>query len=496
MFDHPDSVWLAVQQGFSHKPLLVVGDLMLDRYVWGDVSRISPEAPVPVVRVTHQTTNAGGAANVALNLTGLGLMVTVAGFVGADQARDELLALLAQANANITPIITTQRPTTVKTRILGGHQQMLRLDVEEMREAAAADVESLLAALLPMMTSQTVAAIILSDYAKGALTPHVCQNIIRAARARHIPVLVDPKGHDYAKYHGATLLSPNRTELAMATAVSPQDADALIQRGQQLRAALELECLTFTRSEQGITLIAADTIQHDPARAREVFDVSGAGDTVIATLAAGMAAGLSRMDSVRLANIAAGIVVGKVGTVPITHAELLRELHPLIRIPNAPNLSADKICDLHTVVQRVAQWRAQGERIVFTNGCFDLLHVGHVAYLEQARREGQRLIVGLNTDDSVRRLKGASRPINTQADRARVLAALASTDAVVLFDEDTPLNMLNAIRPDVYVKGADYTEAQLVEAPVVKSWGGRVALMPLVAGQSTTQLIRRMKDEG
>jgi D-beta-D-heptose 7-phosphate kinase/D-beta-D-heptose 1-phosphate adenosyltransferase len=424
----------------------------------------------------------------------LGLTVTVAGFVGADQPRDELLTLLAQANANVTPVITTQRPTTVKTRVLGGHQQMLRLDVEETHDATTAAVEQLLAAILPAIAARAYAAIILSDYAKGVLTPHVCQMIIHAARAQHVPVLVDPKGHDYAKYRGATLLSPNRTELAMATGVSSQDVDALIQGGQQLRASLELRCLTFTRSEQGITLIEADAIQHDPACAREVFDVSGAGDTVIATLAAGMAAGLSHMDSVRLANIAAGIVVGKVGTVPIAQNELWHELHQLMHAPETPsaNSTADKICNLDIVLQRVALWRAQGEHIVFTNGCFDLLHVGHVTYLEQARREGQRLIVGLNTDDSVRRIKGTSRPINSQADRARVLAALMATDAVVLFSEDTPLNLLNAIRPDVYVKGADYTEAQLVEAPVVKAWGGRVALMPLVAGQSSSQLIEKI----
>jgi len=489
-FDDIERTQDAVRSGFGGAPVLVVGDVMLDRYLWGEVKRISPEAPVPVVHVQRETLAAGGAANVALNLAGLGLQVTLAGFTGHDNHRRDLLALLDQAGIDTSAIvIASDRSTTVKTRIIGGHQQMLRLDVEHGTDAPAADIDRLLEAVTHHIDA--MGAVVLSDYAKGTLPPRVCQTIIRTARRHGIPVLADPKGRDYARYASATTLSPNRAELAVAIGMSASDLDALLIGGQHLRASLGLDYLTVTRSEQGITLIEPDQIHHVPATAREVFDVSGAGDTVIATLAAGTVAGLSRMDSIRLANLAAGIVCGKVGTAPVERAELLAELESRFI---APILTLDdKIVSLDVLTRRVEAWRTRGETIVFTNGCFDLLHAGHVIYLERARREGDRLILGLNTDDSVRRLKGPARPILSQRDRARVLAALTSVDAVVLFDEDTPLHLIHALRPDVLAKGADYTEDQVVGAREVKSWGGRVALIPYVEGFSTSGIIRRIE---
>jgi D-beta-D-heptose 7-phosphate kinase/D-beta-D-heptose 1-phosphate adenosyltransferase len=498
LFDHAEQVRRAVESGFGRARVLVVGDLMLDRYLWGEVNRISPESPVPVVRLLRQTEAAGGAANVAMNLVSLGLQVTVAGFVGDDEHRAGLLKLLHQAGVDTTPVVTTaRRLTTVKTRIIGGHQQMLRLDVEDASESYREDVEALLAAVVNWLAAQRAGepgaggglrAVILSDYAKGVLSARLCQAVIGDAGQHGVPVLVGPKGRDYRKYAGATAVVPNRAELALAANLPAPDVDALLAGGKALCEALGLEFMVVTRGERGITLIEAGRVQHVPATAREVFDVCGAGDTVIATLAAGLVAGLSRIDAVRLANTAAGIVVGKVGTVPIDRAELLTEIASQ-RNPE----QADKICSLEVLLRRVEQWRQRGETIVFTNGCFDLLHAGHVIYLEQARRAGQQLIVGLNTDSSVQRIKGGNRPVIRQEDRARVLAALASVDAVVLFDEDTPINLICAVRPDVLVKGGDYTEDRVVGAEEVRSWGGKVLLIPYIEGHNTTDIIQRIE---
>jgi D-beta-D-heptose 7-phosphate kinase/D-beta-D-heptose 1-phosphate adenosyltransferase len=329
--------------------------------------------------------------------------------------------------------------------------------------------------------------VILSDYAKGVLSSAVCRTLLDEARRRGIPTLVDPKGSDFSKYAHATALSPNRLELATATGAPVDDLDALLRAGEQLRAQLHLDFLTATLGELGIALIEPGSVQRYPALARQVFDVSGAGDTVLATLAMGLALGLRRPEVVHLANLAAGVVVGKVGTVPIRRSELLQAL----LTEQALDLS-NKVCDRASLVQKVQRWRAQGERVVFTNGCFDLLHTGHVTYLDRARRHGQRLVVGLNTDRSVRALKGSSRPIIPEQQRATVLAALASVDAVILFDEDTPLDLIKALRPDVLAKGSDYTEERVVGAREVRSWGGEVVLVPLVEGWSTTGVLKKL----
>lgn len=488
MFQAPERVLVAVRSGFGGSRVLVVGDLMLDRYLWGQVQRISPEAPVPVVHLSRETATAGGAANVARNLAALGLRVEVAGVTGEDDGRTRLLAELARCGVDAEAVLAVgDRGTTVKTRVVGNHQQMIRIDEEHAGPLATADRERLLAAVTHRLTGAAV--LVLSDYAKGVLGPALCRALIEAARASGVPVLVDPKGRDFTRYAGATLVTPNRAELALATGAEAANLGALLAAGRELRQQLGLTLLVVTLSEHGMALISAEGERLIPAVAREVFDVSGAGDTVIAAFAAGLAAGLDHTDTAHLANLAAGVVVGKVGTAPITADELLAAISGEAALEQAA-----KVMPTPAAADQVRRWQAAGERVVFTNGCFDLLHVGHVTYLERARRYGHRLVVGLNTDRSVRALKGPDRPVIREDDRARVLAALASVDAVVLFDEDTPLDLIRHLRPDVLAKGADYREEEVVGAAEVKSWGGQVVLVPLVEDRSTTGIIRRLGD--
>ncbi len=484
MFGSFEAVRSAIARGFGGGRVLVVGDLMLDVYLWGDVARISPEAPVPIVRLVRRSEVAGGAGNVILNLTGLGLEAVAAGFVGDDEAGGRLRRLLAAEGTDLGGLVSwAGRPTITKTRVIGGHQQMLRLDEEAPTPPSEAEVARLRDAALGLIDDAT-RAVVLSDYAKGALPEAVCRDVIDAARRRGVPVLVDPKGRDFRKYAGATTLTPNRQEMEVAAGV---DGNAeMLAAGRELARALGLDYLVVTLGDKGIRLFD-DRGAHDfPALAREVFDVSGAGDSVIATLTAGLVAGLDLDDALRLANVAAGVVVGKVGTTPIRAAELL----DAVRAENVAE-SFEKLCDAGELARRVAAWRSRGERVVFTNGCFDLLHVGHVTLLARARREGDRLVVGLNSDRSVRALKGPSRPVVTEEDRARVLAGLSSVDAVALFDEETPLRLIELLGPDILVKGGDYTEEGVVGGDVVKARGGRVVLVPLVEGRSTTGMIAR-----
>ncbi len=491
MFQSPHAVVEALQKGLSRRRILVVGDVMLDRYLWGQVSRISPEAPVPVLHLERETEVPGGAANVARNLAGLGAQVALAGVTGDDPGRAALLGLLAAAEIDTGDLlIAADRGTVTKTRVIGNHQQMLRIDQERAAPLTPADRERLLAAATRRIPG--LDALLLSDYAKGVLGTEVCSALIAAARHAGVPVVVDPKGKDFTRYTGASLITPNRGELALATGTDPQDRDALVAAGARLRQDLGLDLLALTLSEQGMVLFDAEGRRDIPAMAREVFDVSGAGDTVVATFAAGLAAGLGHLDTAHLANLAAGVVVGHVGTAPITRDELLAA------ICNERSLEQGaKVRDLHGTLEQVRRWRADGELVVFTNGCFDLLHVGHVTYLDRARRYGHRLVVGLNTDVSVRALKGPERPLIREDDRARVLAALASVDAVVLFEEATPLKLIEALRPDVLAKGADYREEDVVGAAEVKSWGGRVVLVPLIEDRSTSGIIRSLRrDEG
>ncbi len=473
-----------IEHAWNCKRLLVVGDVMLDKYIWGEVGRISPEAPVPVVRGMRQDAKPGGAANVAMNLARLGAKTTVVGITGGDENEALLIASL-QSNG-ITPhlISSAEFPTITKARILSGNQQMLRLDFEHLGSIQQATHDKLLETALALLPEAD--ALVISDYAKGAVTPALCRALTIAARQRNIPVLVDPKSPDYTHYRGATTICPNLTELAHAVRLDAGNLDQLLTAAEAMVTALDIEFLTATLSEKGIALIRPGNRFVAPAQARQVFDVSGAGDTVIAVLALCLASGLQPETAVQLANIAAGIVVGKVGTVPVEKHELLAALSPQIALH-----AADKVVTRDQLAQRVALWKANSERVVFANGCFDLLHIGHITLLEQARRIGDRLIVAINSDVSVGCLKGPSRPIVGQAERARVLAALAAVDAVVVFDEPTPLEVIVAVRPDVIVKGGDYDANSVVGAAEVRSWGGEVRIVPLVEGFSTTRLIEK-----
>jgi len=474
-----------LEGGFAELKVLVVGDLMLDRYILGDVDRISPEAPVPVLRHVQRYETPGGAANVAMNLAGLGCQTLLAGFWGNDAEQKELAGFLEKAKIDTTGVVSTPLPTISKTRIVGRQQQLLRLDIESREKPSAADCGRLMESAEQL--AGKVHAVVLSDYAKGALSAELCERVIRAARRAGIPVLADPKSPDFSKYSGATTVCPNLGELAIATGVAANETEALLAAGEALRREHDLRFLTVTMSEKGIRVLSDMGGYHSPTRAREVFDVSGAGDTVIATMAAALAAGLKMETAVELANLAAGIVVGKVGTVPIARHELVAAL-----TPSSGFSASEKILDRERMAIRVAEWRAAGQTIVFTNGCFDLLHVGHVTLLEDCHKFGSKLVLGLNTDASVCRLKGPSRPIVGERERSRVMAALAAVDAVVLFDEDTPLELIREIMPDVLVKGGDYSVETVVGHQDVIAAGGRVEIVPIVEGFSTTNLVKKL----
>jgi len=481
------SVLRLLESGFNRIRILVVGDLMLDRYIFGEVDRISPEAPVPVLRHAQRYERPGGAANVAMNLAGLGCETFLSGFWGSDGEQAELAALLESARIDVAGVVSSSLPTISKTRIVARTQQMLRLDIES-REAYPSEEVARLQERAVELTKK-VHAVILSDYAKGALTAGLCEAVISAAHEAGVPVLVDPKTRDLSKYAGATTICPNLTELSLATGIPTGNMDALLAAAHEQMIAHDFRFLTVTMSEKGIRILGRSPEEdyYSPARAREVFDVSGAGDTVIATLAASLAGGLHIHTAVELANLAAGIVVGKIGTVPIAQHELISALTPSSGIT-----SVEKILDFERVQRRVAEWRASGETVVFTNGCFDLLHVGHITLLEDCRRFGSKLVLGLNTDASVSRLKGPSRPIVGEMERARVMAALAAVDAVVLFDQETPLELIRALKPNVLVKGGDYTIETVVGYEDVLADGGRVEIVPTVEGFSTTNIIKRL----
>ncbi len=483
MTDHGSQLIRLVESGFGKPHVLVVGDLMLDKYVWGDVERISPEAPVQVVRVARRSQHPGGAANVAMNLVELGIDVTVVGFGGGDEDQQVLETLLAEAGVKCSVVTCPGGATTSKLRILAGHQQLLRVDNEPRHGALGGFSEMLLQNALAALPEASV--VVLSDYAKGVLSERVCRAIIGEARRLQIPVVVDPKGNDFTRYRGATTICPNARELAAATGESTGDFRWLLTAGQKMVAALNLQYMLVTLSEKGIAILRQDSQTQVPAAAQQVFDVSGAGDTVVAVVAASIAASMPVEIAVQLANVAAGIVIGKVGTVPVQREELLGVLSQ-----QSETSHEEKTVGLEALRTRVAGWRSQGLRVVFTNGCFDLLHIGHVSLLEQARRMGDRLIVAVNSDRSVRGLKGRMRPLVREQERAQVLAALSAVDAVVIFDEATPLRLIEALRPDVLVKGGDYTEQQVVGAAAVQGWGGRLELVPLIAGHSTSAMIK------
>ena len=475
-----------LEHGFASLRVLVVGDLMLDRYVEGEVERISPEAPVPVLRQAREYSRPGGAANVAMNLAGLGLQTTLCGRLGRDAAGEELRGLMERSGVQAGSVLEGAASTITKTRVVSRTQQLLRLDVEG-REAPAPDEDAALAEHAARVVSG-MHAVVLSDYAKGTLSPAVCHSVIEAARRERIPVLVDPKTRDFSRYRGSTTICPNLAELSVATGVAAHQTEALLEAAHTLLQQIDVAFLTVTMSERGIRVLQQGKPDFvSPAKAREVYDVSGAGDTVIATLAASLAAGLGLPTAVELANLAAGIVVGKLGTVPVSAGEMVGLL------TRSPTVSSnEKVLARERARARVEEWRAEGETIVFTNGCFDLLHVGHITLLEDCRRFGSKLVVALNTDASVSKLKGPSRPIVSENERAKVMAALAAVDLVTMFHEPTPLELIELLRPDVVVKGGDYTVQTVVGHEVVAGYGGRVEIVPTVKGFSTTNIVRKL----
>lgn len=467
--------------------VLCIGDAMLDRFVYGDVDRISPEAPIPVVRILREAAMLGGAGNVVRNLVALGAKASFISVVGDDEAGRELGGLVGALDG-VEPCLVVEpgRTTTIKTRYVAGSQQLLRADRETAAPIGEATVQRVLALAQDLLAQ--VEVLVLSDYGKGVLSPAVLQPVIAAAAVAGKRVLVDPKGRDYRLYAGATVLTPNRKELGEASAMPVTGDSQIVAAARHVAESCGVAAVLATRSQDGMTLVEREGAPvHLPAEAREVYDVSGAGDTVMATLAAALAAGGSLAEAAKLANTAAGIVVGKVGTAVAYADELLAALHQ-----HELNEGVGKIMTVDGVRDAVARWRHKGLKVGFTNGCFDLLHPGHVSLLSQARAACDRLIVGLNADASVQRLKGPTRPVQPEAARATVLASLSSVDAVVLFAEDTPLSLIAAIRPDVLVKGADYTVDKVVGADLVLGYGGKVVLAELAQGHSTTGTISRM----
>ncbi|MBI0433719.1 D-glycero-beta-D-manno-heptose-7-phosphate kinase [Roseomonas sp. KE0001] len=474
----------AVRQ-LKRASVLVVGDAMLDRYVYGHVRRISPEAPVPVLTVERELAMPGGAGNVVRNLTALGSAVAFLSVVGDDQAGSDLTGLIG-GQPGVEPWLLVQggRITTTKTRFIAAGQQMLRADQEVARP-----IHERLAERLIRIATDTVAAtsvMVLSDYRKGVLSGGTTEKLIAAARAAGRRVVVDPKGEDFSRYAGADVITPNRAELALATQMPVDSEAAIVAAARALQARHGFHAVLVTRSEDGMTLLEGEAVHHLPAEAPEVHDVSGAGDTVVAVLAAGFAAGLPLPLAARLANIAAGLVVGKVGTAVAREADLLEALTP-------ERGALRKVMRRAAAAEQVERWRQRGWRVGFTNGCFDLLHPGHVHLLEQARSWCDRLVVGLNADSSVKRLKGPSRPVQPEAARAAVLASLATVDLVTIFEEDTPLDLIRLLQPEVLVKGADYTVDQVVGGELLQDWGGVVKLAELLPGNSTTATVARMR---
>lgn len=466
---------------FNQAHVTVIGDVMLDRYWHGGTSRISPEAPVPVVGVTHRDERPGGAANVSLNIAALGAATELIGVVGDDEAAQSLQTCLGAVDVSCDFQTSTQRPTITKLRVVSQNQQLLRLDFEDAFQAD--DVDQ-----FPAKLKQHIAesgALVLSDYGKGALREP--QKLISLARAANVPVLVDPKGTDFTKYRGATMITPNLKEFEAIVGHCEHEQE-LVDKGIALLKELKLEALLVTRSEHGMTLLREGEPElHLPARAREVYDVTGAGDTVISVIASALAAGSELPQAVALANIAAGLVVAKLGTATVSVPELRRAVQ-------REQGSERGVVSEEQLLMVIEDARAHGETIVFTNGCFDIIHAGHVGYLEEAGSLGDRLIVAVNTDDSVTRLKGPGRPINPEERRMTVLAGLESVDWVVPFAEDTPEALLQKVKPDVLVKGGDYRVDEIVGAELVNSYGGKVQVLSFIDELSTTAIVDKIKE--
>lgn len=468
----------------NKKPnILVIGDLMIDHYLWGSCDRISPEAPVQVVNVKKESSVLGGAGNVINNLVTLGSVVDVISVIGNDSVANELKSLLEKIDVPTSNLVVeNNRKTSKKSRLIASQQQVLRYDMESIDDINENSHKQIIQTLEKNINKYS--SIILSDYGKGVLTTNLTKEIIKIANKNSIKVLVDPKGKDYSKYKGSYTLTPNKKEAMEATNIDIKDESSLIEALKSLKTQCELEVSLITLSEQGIAIFD-DELTIKPTVAREVYDVTGAGDTVIASIAFALGNNLDIKDAIYFANLAAGVVVGKIGSATTTLDEIYEYEYSLHKSNSTSHIKT--FDEIKTLASKL---HSQGKKIVFTNGCFDILHVGHVKYLEVAKRYGDVLILGLNADSSVRKLKGPTRPINTQDDRAYILASLESVDYVVIFEEETPYELIKLIKPHVLVKGGDYKGKEVVGQDIADE----LKLVQFVDGKSTTNTIKRIQE--
>lgn len=482
-------------QNLGSPRVLVVGDAMLDRYVWGDADRISQEAPVILLRAERREERLGGASSVATMLRALGAKVMLAGIVGNDHDAGRIRQMLTDLTIDHEAVITDlTRPSTVKERYVGKAQhrhpqQMIRVDYEDRRPINDSIREQMLLVIKHHLKNTDV--VLISDYDKGVCTPELLSSIIGVARAKGIRVVADPiRGHDYRKYHGCSAITPNRLEAGLATSRTLSDMNEVWHAANHLQEKLDLEAAIITLDKDGMAMKHRDgRARHFPTRPRHVYDITGAGDMVMSVLGLALAAGVDYEQAIQLANVAGGLEVEKIGVATVTREEILRDL----MTPGHAAVGSSKVYSLESLVQEIDYRRRLGQRVVFTNGCFDVLHAGHVQYLQESRAQGDVLVVGLNSDASVRNLKGKTRPVQPLSARSLVLASLQAVDFVTVFEEATPIHLIHAIRPDVLVKGADYSKDEVVGSQFVESYGGRVHLATLHHGHSTTNLIDRMR---
>lgn len=477
---------------FSALTILCIGDIMLDRFIYGEVQRISPEAPVPILHLNRQKEMLGGMGNVANNILSLNGKAILVGLVGKDEYASKIKNIMHSKQIPEDSIVSSSyRPTIGKSRFIAANQQIIRADEESLIPLHSEEITLLLENIkknIPLAQ-----AIILSDYGKGVCHPEIIQYVIQAAKQYHLPVFVDPKSKDFSLYKYATCVTPNIAEASQAVQMSLKTDADFEKAGQELLNITQGQAILITRSEKGMTLVEKNkTTQHIPSRAREVFDVSGAGDTVIAALTLGVASGLSIEKSMHIANAAAGVVIGKAGTSTATVAEVQNELKAQSLKEAFPVITPELI-SLNDLILQLNQWKKQGLIIGFTNGCFDILHTGHLSLLQSARTHCDRLIVALNSDASIQRLKGSQRPVNSLNERAKLIAAIRYVDAVIAFDEDTPLNLIQQIKPHILIKGADYYGKEVVGQDIVEHYNGKVILAELQKGFSTTALIDKIK---
>ena len=462
---------------------LVIGDLMLDQYIFGEITRISPEAPIPILKKEKEQFRMGGAANVAANLSGLGIKTVLAGLVGRDINGERLTQLIKQKLISSRGLMKSKTPTTTKTRIVSGQQQIIRIDEE--KNSLPLDKNNIKKII--GLIKQKPSIIIISDYAKGLISLELMKPLIKTARQMKIPIIVDPKGDNLEKYRGVTALTPNKNEAYILTNNIDRNELILEKNLKKVRRDFDIEFIAMTQGDLGVKLITEKKTRTIPAsKLKQVFDVSGAGDTIIASIAAGMIANITLQESLEVANIAAGIVISKVGTTPIEKHELINELE------NEHHGDKNKLITEIDLLKKLSYRNAKNEKIGFTNGCFDILHAGHVSYLEQAKNKVDFLIVGLNSDSSVRKLKGSNRPVINESDRARVLCSLEAVDAVIIFNQGTPINLIKKIKPHTLIKGNDYSVNQVVGHKEIKEWGGKVELIPLLQGRSSSEIIKKI----